>query len=335
MMNGEKEIVHLGKGVGTGKHSVDGGPVSSAQPDYLMETMAELRMAQLANTELNRSYTHFLQDVRNNSAISQAKQSSYSDHVLAESAALRETVSRYADKIAKLEEMNRSLQLQLSDVAGSLVKDKNDHSAKVAELIGYLHTLDRQRAAQEAAWLAESKSAKVKINDLEAALHKSETRNRQSDLEKDLAYSQERVRSLESLTQEIWKENQVLMNKIAPIMERFDTSAGEPGQNYSQISFDEQMEFLSDCHLFDGEWYRDRYGDDAEIDGSRLKHYVVIGAKLGNLPGPYFDGVRYVAENLDVREAKLNPLFHYVKFGKDEGRPAWDAIARVDNSARF
>ncbi|WP_176038744.1 glycosyltransferase [Brucella tritici] len=52
-----------------------------------------------------------------------------------------------------------------------------------------------------------------------------------------------------------------------------------------------------------------------------MKHYVRHGAKEGRNPTPSFSTTGYIAANPDVASAKVNPLFHYAKFGRTEGRP--------------
>jgi len=51
------------------------------------------------------------------------------------------------------------------------------------------------------------------------------------------------------------------------------------------------------------------------------EHYLWIGAKLGRNPSPDFDGAAYLAANPDVASAGINPLLHYERSGRAEGRP--------------
>ena len=49
-------------------------------------------------------------------------------------------------------------------------------------------------------------------------------------------------------------------------------------------------------------------------------HYLEYGWKEGRNPSERFDSKIYLNENLDVQNGQLNPLYHYEKFGKFEGR---------------
>lgn len=71
--------------------------------------------------------------------------------------------------------------------------------------------------------------------------------------------------------------------------------------------------------LFSPKWYAEKYdlsGTDAEL----AKHYLLYGyASLLN-PSKDFSTELYLAENLDVMLSNINPLLHYILFGKAEKR---------------
>lgn len=85
--------------------------------------------------------------------------------------------------------------------------------------------------------------------------------------------------------------------------------------------------------LFDADWYRTTQVPDLSPNQA-ARHYLREGAARGLNPGPLFDGPWYLGNNADVAEAGLNPLLHYLKSGRGEGRPirlacTRDAEARV------
>jgi FMN phosphatase YigB (HAD superfamily) len=85
--------------------------------------------------------------------------------------------------------------------------------------------------------------------------------------------------------------------------------------------------------LFDADWYRTNHAPDLPPNQA-ARHYLREGAARGLNPGPLFDGNWYLGTNADVAEAGLNPLLHYLKSGRAEGRPirlacSRDAQARV------
>ncbi len=80
---------------------------------------------------------------------------------------------------------------------------------------------------------------------------------------------------------------------------------------------------IADSPLFDGQWYRDQY---PEVERSMLckispaLHYLTVGGFEGKNPGPDFNSAWYLNVNPDVKAAGLNPLYHYILFGRNDGR---------------
>lgn len=83
------------------------------------------------------------------------------------------------------------------------------------------------------------------------------------------------------------------------------------------------VEVLRRSALFDAQWYLRAY---PELTNSRLArrdpalHYYRHGAAQGLNPGPDFDTQWYWANYPDVRSTGINPLVHFVLFGRAEGR---------------
>ncbi|MGY8605933.1 hypothetical protein ACTVH1_09545 [Gluconobacter cerinus] len=78
------------------------------------------------------------------------------------------------------------------------------------------------------------------------------------------------------------------------------------------------MPLLTD--MFDACWYLEAYPDvrNARIDP--LEHYMTVGWREGRNPSPAFDTQFYLRANPDVVKADLNPLEHFLKTGQAEGR---------------
>lgn len=72
--------------------------------------------------------------------------------------------------------------------------------------------------------------------------------------------------------------------------------------------------------LFDSEWYRARYSLDEATPDELARHYLDVGYLNGFSPSSSFDGRAYTAAHRDVAAANLNPLIHYIMYGKSEGR---------------
>jgi len=72
--------------------------------------------------------------------------------------------------------------------------------------------------------------------------------------------------------------------------------------------------------MFDAEFYRSSYPDVSGTNEALLKHYMTVGWQEGRDPGPGFSTSHYLLVNGDVAASGLNPLIHYLRFGRAEGR---------------
>lgn len=72
--------------------------------------------------------------------------------------------------------------------------------------------------------------------------------------------------------------------------------------------------------LFDEDYYLNRYLDVKEAGISPLKHFVCHGAIEGRNPQLFFDIDYYLEQNQDVRQSKINPFVHFIRFGAKENR---------------
>ncbi len=76
--------------------------------------------------------------------------------------------------------------------------------------------------------------------------------------------------------------------------------------------------------LFDAEWYGRQAGLSSADDAAA--HYLAQGAATGLDPSAHFSTSEYLALNPDVAQTGMNPLLHYERFGRAEGRPCGKAI---------
>ncbi|MFB9969157.1 hypothetical protein ACFFMP_03425 [Pseudoroseomonas cervicalis] len=59
-----------------------------------------------------------------------------------------------------------------------------------------------------------------------------------------------------------------------------------------------------------------------------LQHYHESGWREGRTPSERFDGAAYLAAYADIAEGQYDPLLHFLKYGRDEGRLAFaDMVA--------
>jgi O-antigen biosynthesis protein len=72
--------------------------------------------------------------------------------------------------------------------------------------------------------------------------------------------------------------------------------------------------------LFDPVYYLLNYPDVRQADVDPLMHFIKFGWKEGKNPSAYFDITFYLHKYPDVEENNVNPLYHYINYGKKEGR---------------
>ena len=75
---------------------------------------------------------------------------------------------------------------------------------------------------------------------------------------------------------------------------------------------------IKKSNLFDSEYYLANNEDVKKAKVDPIKHYLQFGWKEGRNPSAKFDGNEYLNKRPDVRAAGVCPLIHYLKFGKDE-----------------
>ncbi|GEO99016.1 hypothetical protein [Methylobacterium haplocladii] len=73
--------------------------------------------------------------------------------------------------------------------------------------------------------------------------------------------------------------------------------------------------------FIDPEWYARFYKDLGSQPA--LFHYARIGRRERRDPGPDFGAGEYLAANPDVAAAGIEPLMHYIRHGRAEGRLAF------------
>jgi lipopolysaccharide biosynthesis protein/GT2 family glycosyltransferase len=81
-----------------------------------------------------------------------------------------------------------------------------------------------------------------------------------------------------------------------------------------------KMELIVSSHLFDRDWYLDRYPDVRTSGVDPILHYLEQGAAEGRNPSRLFDTRWYLSQYRDIALNGWNPLVHYVLHGAAEGR---------------
>ena len=73
---------------------------------------------------------------------------------------------------------------------------------------------------------------------------------------------------------------------------------------------------IKKSNLFDSEYYLANNEDVKKAKVDPIKHYLKFGWKEGRNPSSKFDGNEYLNKRPDVRVTGICPLVHYLKFGK-------------------
>jgi hypothetical protein len=94
----------------------------------------------------------------------------------------------------------------------------------------------------------------------------------------------------------------------------------KPGSSRRSAKLTADIRMLELSDLFDGEWYAQKYLGGANFKKRSAYHYLSAGANQGNDPSDKFDTEYYLSRNPDVRQAGINPLVHFLKFGRLENR---------------
>jgi len=83
----------------------------------------------------------------------------------------------------------------------------------------------------------------------------------------------------------------------------------------------DDIALIVESGLFDSDYYR-HFHPDLPEDADLVRHYLRFGARRGDDPSELFSTTGYQPQNVDVAKSGANPLLHYLRFGRHEGRIA-------------
>jgi len=93
-------------------------------------------------------------------------------------------------------------------------------------------------------------------------------------------------------------------------------------EKQGKISNERAMELILESGLFDITYYCKTYADIREAGVDPLFHFFYTGWKENRNPSENFNTKYYLKSNPDVASSGMNPLFHYILVGCAEGRSA-------------
>jgi len=82
----------------------------------------------------------------------------------------------------------------------------------------------------------------------------------------------------------------------------------------------QHIALIIESGLFNTEWYQKICPELSKLPLTPIEHYLSIGYKMGLNPSEKFNGNLYLERYPDVAQEGVNPLIHYILFGKNEGR---------------
>lgn len=88
----------------------------------------------------------------------------------------------------------------------------------------------------------------------------------------------------------------------------------------ARLQLRRQAREILQAGLFDADWYLRRYPAVANSEEPPLLNWLTAGWRAGRDPHPGFNSADYVRENPDVAASGLNPVAHYLRIGRAEGR---------------
>lgn len=82
----------------------------------------------------------------------------------------------------------------------------------------------------------------------------------------------------------------------------------------------QDIALIRESPYFDEIWYKNAYSDINWNNIDAFTHYYTIGWKKGCIPSLLFDTNSYLDMYPDVAQKEINPLIHYILYGKSENR---------------
>ncbi len=161
--------------------------------------------------------------------------------------------------------------------------------------------------------------------DLNSQLHYwfSQATFRQNEIQTLAASLQDRDRSLNEIySSKAWKmlsRNREERLKFSGVTRKLRSIAG-PIKSVIPGRISNQKTLLEESGLFNSEYYLRLNPDVRNAGVDPILHYLRFGGAEGRDPSSEFDSSWYLDTYPDIKSAGINPLLHYLTFGKKEGR---------------
>ena len=104
--------------------------------------------------------------------------------------------------------------------------------------------------------------------------------------------------------------NNKIMNRIKKFLKSDDKNT----------TLSDSILIIKNTNFFNLKYYCSQCQIDFDSSDKAIKHYLTIGYKKGYNPSSKFNGNTYLKKYPDVKDANMNPLVHYIKHGRKEGK---------------
>jgi hypothetical protein len=331
-------------------HEIDADskvPGSESLQTFLVSLMEELRKVQVTNRELAslnlKMHTDqwIILDENRKLKIALENVNKEREHEIT----LMELGQDLSEKIELLAIGQKQLHQSLvsnSDIEKIALKEE------MHEIILHLHSMDKQIDSIESSrnTVVRIESLERNIRDLTAQLN--DVKDERASLFRQLELSREKIKmrdaygdaskmltSLTEIINRLTESGTTKLGELSPspegVMDQSPEGAelspspeGVMDQSpEGALDLLDRVVTIRACGLFDEIWYMAKYGDRLSENQDPVEHYTTEGYKIGLLPSIHFDSSRYARENPDVAASGMDPLYHYIKFGKSEGRARW------------
>ena len=239
----------------------------------------------------------------------------------------KEKIDREADRAQLLTDLehatsNRNaLQEQLSSLAATA----QDLQAQAADREYYQRSLN-ERFTEVGTLTKDLTAAEDTISTLEAkiAQDRGSLSRRITDLEQVLREthinSLLNAHSAQCLARDKKAMRESLEWRIGHVIGRLFGSFSFRSRQRRELR--QERKIILDSGYFDESFYATTYLDVAKSRMDAVDHFLNFGAREARNPSPHFNTAAYLLSNSDVAysPAALNPLVHYIQFGKKEER---------------
>jgi len=171
------------------------------------------------------------------------------------------------------------------------------------------------------------KTANMIENNIAEIFHKNHRKNLNSKFLINLSESKEIIQKIRFI--DVYKYSVIrVVNKFIKILDTLKSKLSLKNKlirvvlnKLHRILNNVKVKFtFPESKFFDNSYYNKQLSERGLEKGLGFDHFRTVGWRMNLQANDWLDTYFYVNTNPDVSEAGLNPLTHYIKYGKNEGR---------------